>query len=131
MKLATASPRLEKRGKLANSFFFLMQAACLRGVSGKTEFANRGKLANSVAVTLSKLGKASRLSGTLSQTPSSQRLSGRFAQGAVLGLTSRALPRTTGPQRDRSLPKPHAAWHRPAHLLRPPARSAGRDPSCA
>jgi hypothetical protein len=38
------TPRLKKPGKLANSIFFPTQATCLQWLSGRTEFANRGKL---------------------------------------------------------------------------------------
>ena len=48
-ELAMPPPRLKKPGKLANSVFFLIQAACLQGFSGKTEFANRGKLSGKLA----------------------------------------------------------------------------------
>ena len=34
---------------MANSFFFLIQATCLQGFSGKIEFANRGKLSGKLA----------------------------------------------------------------------------------
>ena len=38
------TPRLKKRGKLANSFFFLIQLTLRQWLADKTEFANRGKL---------------------------------------------------------------------------------------
>src|SRR5438132_13240264 len=42
-------PPPPKRGKLANSFFFLIQVAWPQGLSPKTEFANRGKLSGKLA----------------------------------------------------------------------------------
>jgi len=42
-------PRLKKRGKLANSFFFWPQALIYYGFAVKTEFANRGKLSGKLA----------------------------------------------------------------------------------
>src|SRR5260370_33194903 len=48
-------PRLKKRGKLANSFFFWTQLDMRQWFADETEFANRGKLTGKLANSLTVL----------------------------------------------------------------------------